>query len=617
MVVERAKVPSQVFACGKAKLGGASQRPNRAATGGLIRCATASLSLVACGDGNTAPVAAEQAAAALEVTQPQLALEQPTPFYRLDLRRDEGGTIELVRVSAAVLSEQPVPALSAPYLVFARAPDGAALAAVPLVFQQVLRSMARETDGGWSEQLTQLATSAGTVFVPALSDGQRLEVTTPDMQVALEVLAEELEPYSSLIEKAVSRPGLSHELGKLTQGLTNADLEARYPQIHFLLPGDGGELPAGFTYGGPLMDRSSSFNDAIAAGLDALAPTVRNSIQTIGEAQMAGEGYNLWGAALGPHLILNSNTLTRSSDITSTVVHEAAHNFVDLTSASAGALPSDSQVGLSDWSTDAARLASEIVSRFRLVNGLAGLWASLHQAGIAAKYATPYTGRGGGARTPPSAALDGGFASPYGSETVGEDIAEYVMSVQLPSSTSPNVCSRFSGVAMLSPALATSFAKLVVLRGVGALTQSAYGGCVGGISIGASQGIRLDGIGTFTDQFRAGFATGDSNDPVFNVLASGADDQLLLQLALDEPRASPLGLHRLDYVNFATIAFARSRSLYANDRTNEALASDSGLVLVTEFSTASVGGAVFGLTLQDAFGFDHYSSSYGTFAGDL
>jgi hypothetical protein len=576
-----------------------------------------------CGGGGGNPpstisvsISANSSSQALAETQPDLELLEPTPFYRLDLTQAEDGSLSLIHIDAPVLLQQPVPALLAEYLVVGYSAAGAAIEAVPLTFQRSALGSTWAEAGGWEEETTALTTGNATVFVPANSGVDHLDITTAGMRVVLPITEDSLPSIDDSISKA---NGLAHTWGTLREPLSSEQLAFRFANISFLSPGDEGRLPNDLLNGSGLVVRSEAMNEAIAKGLAAVAPTLLNSVQSVGVVKWAANAKKYDGRANGPHLVLDVDIMGDTDRVVRTLVHESAHNFTVLTRAAAlassGAAQAGSAVDIANWPPDIGKIAARLVSKFRLLEGLGTVWQDLHKAGVKAGYAADYQGDGWRSFLS-SDALSGGFASNYGSSNYVEDLAEYVQTVQVPSAEEPGACPRFAGVSLVTREVATTFAKVVLLRGVGAIAADAYDACVQGLALGSAPGIHFPGVRDFESGFHAGVVDNEGS-PVFDILAStDGNYKMLFQLALDSAQQSPLGLHRLGSIRLYNIMGRGVSGAYVgDDNVNDALASQTGLVLVTEFSKEHAAGAVFGLILQNAFGISQNYLPYGTFAG--
>ena len=196
------------------------------------------------------------------------------------------------------------------------------------------------------------------------------------------------------------------------------------------------------------------------------------------------------------------------------------------------------------------------------------------------------------------------------STSVWEDLAEYVGSVQAPSAATPGICPVFAGGGNLAPEFAIPYAKLALLLGVGAITDSSFNGCVQGTVLGQQSGIDFPGSTSFQSDLDAGFL----NERQSRILGSGPDSyRLLVEVELGSPGGSPLGLHRLSYIGLGNVGSSLSGAYLAHDNPFRARASERGFVLVTEATAERSTGAIFGLVFQNAVGVNTEFLPYGTF----
>ncbi len=293
-----------------------------------------------------------------------------------------------------------------------------------------------------------------------------------------------------------------------------------------------------------------------------------------------------------------------------TMVHEIAHNFTFLCNAG-GNHPEFSP---SDWPAQVSEAAQTLLGRFQLAAGLSTVFNGLHKSGIPEGLAMPYTvDETTWEGLSLADAQRGGFASPYGSVNEWEDIAEYVGSVQAPTSTTPGICPKFSGKVKLPESLSIPYAKLVFLRGVGAIDATSFASCAGSVHVAPSDGIHFPQI-AFTNGLKAGTLTLEDGGAGFAVYGAGPKTyEMLLEFPLREEGATPLGIHRFDSVSIFDFADGRGRVLLANEDPYLARASESGMMLVTEASSDRVTGFVFGLVLQNAAGLQTDYMPFGTF----
>jgi hypothetical protein len=580
----------------------------------IFRLLGAVLLLAACGDDPSSPTknapgpgASSEPEEAVRTTLPPFVLSEPAPFYRLDLARDENGSLSLASAERVELEQLPLPALSAEYLVVAYAGD-VVVSAVPLVFPDTVVSMGRDADSGAPVHGTTILTESVTsVFIEADASLDRIAVTTPSGDEPLEIAADDLPAEPSERKRAARATPSS--LGTSRQPITTEQLAFRYAHIRFLTAGDDALLPTKLLDGSSIVATTDAMNDVLADGLAKLAPAMLSSVQTIavvrwpaGSPQVSG----ILGMALGSQLVLNAD-LMADPEMVLTIVHEVAHNFTFLSEAAATNATSD----LAAWSEAARNAAASLVRRYRLVRGIAKTWEDLHATGVEAGLAVAYAPGNAWMSLSTSAARAGGFASPYGSTSPWEDLAEYAGSVQAPSTATPGICPVFAGGGTLAPKLAIPYAKLTLLLGVGAITESSFSGCVQGTVLGHQPGIDFPGAISFKSQLQAGYLNEKKS---FGILGAGPNSyQILVEVELDSPGGSPLGLHRLSYIGLSNVSSSLSGAYLSNDDPFLARASEQGLVLVTEATAERSTGAIFGLVFQNAVGINTDFLPYGSF----
>jgi hypothetical protein len=563
-------------------------------------------------DDDAGPPGAQSAPvtpAVLANTLPPFALATPESFYRLDLARAADGTVSLSGASLVELQQFPLPALSADYVVVGYA-GAQVVSAVPVAFPDTMQSM------GWSgaapvHQTVSLADSVASVFVEAAPGLDQIAVLAADGTVKLALTGAALPAPTS---NNRLQPQAGPPLGKTQEPIAREQLAFRYAHIHFLQAGDDKLLPSALLNGGIVISPTGAMNDTIANGIAKLAPGTLSAVQTLGVVRWpAGstDATSTLGMALGASLVLNAD-LMQDPEMELTIVHEIAHSFTFLSNAAATAQTKD----LSMWPDFVQNAALDTVKRFRLVKGLSDVWRQLHESGLKGGFTQPYTGSGPAWMSLADAdARAQGFASPYGSTSEWEDLAEYVGSVQSPSASTPGACPLFAGGGQLVPAVAIPYAKLVLLLGVGAISDMAFNTCVQGKTIAQQAGIQFPGSISFDTQPHAGYLTEDGGGNSYGVMANGPNSyQLLLEVAVDSASSSPLGLHRLDNIWLGNIRSNGVSGAYlGNDDSLLARVGEQGLVLFTEASTQRTAGAVFGLVLENAAGLNTDSFPFGSF----
>jgi hypothetical protein len=217
----------------------------------------------------------------------------------------------------------------------------------------------------------------------------------------------------------------------------------------------------------------------------------------------------------------------------------------------------------------------------------------------------------------PDLVLEAGFAAAYGSKSAREDMAKYVGTLQQPTGANPGPCARFGG-SRLDEARATTYAKLVLLSGVGLISDQNFLRCVQGTRIEPARGIDFGGVRKFQINVHAG-VVGQGSETAFDVLAEGPSNyEILIHLSLGAPK-SPLGLHLLEPLGLGDIGSGSENPilLLQGDNLQSARASAQGFVLVTENTSRGSKGAVFGLELNNAFDVPIEFWPFGMFSGSL
>jgi hypothetical protein len=574
---------------------------------------------VACGGGGdrdeTASGALEGAAdalsEALDTTLPDDALAAPEPFYRITLEAERDGTFQIRSAARVVLDRAPLPGFVAEHMLVSRASDGRLLDAVAIAFPTTGHDTVRDGDQIVHDEFA-LQQSAATAFLPASAEVDHIELVNPAMDVAVGITA------ADILAASAERPDASGSVPKLS----SANFQFLYRSIALLGPGDEERVPAQLFTTGSFVPITDAAFDIIADGLQDVMPIALNGVRHIGVVHWSAGSdeamQDLLGRSVGPYIVFSDVQLAdnrRTEEAIQTVVHETAHSFAALTSVGSG----PGTPATTAWPKDVLAAASSAVKRFELVGGIYTAWAALHDAGVKAGYATDYLPgpdawrelRGQQARI-----LDGGFAAAYGSSSPREDLATYVATLQHPTDAEPGPCARFGG-SRLDIDRATTYAKLVLLRGVGVVSDENFSRCVQGTTIQPAKGVNFGGNIKFQDSVQAG-KVGQGSDTEYLVLASGANTyKILIQVALQADK-SPLGLHLLEPLALSDIGsdFANQVLL---DNADLALsrASEQGFVLVSEYTTSGSKGAVFGLVLDNAFGTPIEFWPFGTFSGSL
>ncbi|HSU41255.1 MAG TPA: hypothetical protein VLJ38_16880 [Polyangiaceae bacterium] len=562
------------------------------------------------GDDDAANVSHSDPTAAVRETRPPFELGAQSAFYRLDLTRAADGTLSASGVELIDSAQYPLPSLSAEYLAVGYA-GNTVVSAVPLAFPETAIRVGFSA-GVPVHQTLELTDSTATVFVKADASLDRIAVVASSGQLALELRAADLPERTAQSHWGVQ--AAEAPTGRSQEPISREQLAFRYAHIRFLTAGDDKVLPAALLSGGFVISPTSTMNDTIADGIAKLAPALLSSVQMLAVVrfpQGSTEATSVLGQALGAQLVLNADMM-QDPEMPLTIVHEITHSFTFLSEAAATSNTKD----LSAWPVDVRNFALELVKRFRLVKGLPDVWSELHDSGVKAGYASPYTGNGNAWMSLTDlAARAGGFASPYGSTSEWEDMAEYVGSTQAPTATTPGICPSFAGGGQVTPDVSIPYAKLVLLLGLGAITEASFNTCVQGKTIQQQSGIDFPGAITFNSGLKSGYLAQDDGSTSYGILGSGRDSyQLLVEVSLDSKDASPLGLHRLDSIWLGNVGTPGLSAAYlGNDDTLLARAGERGLVLFTEANAQRTAGAIFGLVLQNAAAVNTDYLPFGTF----
>jgi hypothetical protein len=538
---------------------------------------------------------------------------------------------EVVRVDIAAGEHDPVPSVGGDYLVVAYAGD-AVVSAQPLHFASAGRMEAELEGGGMVLDVIMIDESPAVVFIPFDEAVTRVTVEDGMGAVVAEIGGDALPTMSF---RSYDNP-----------------ISDKYPHIEVLGAADGTRIPQAYYNEAKVetvLDPTPEQYVAILQGLDKLAPGVRAAITTIavveppnkgcvsvGTGGGTGCGYDengnakvipfcaseglvqndadgnalptgmISGGAIGSYQVLNTHTYPW----TSTVIHEGGHNFNNLVDGS--------QLDAAAWTPAQLAEARKLVRDYRLAGNLTQTWYDLHHS---AYQADP---DGVGEMPPPGqeltnwcsiddqAAVDAGFATPYGWSNVYDDIAEHIGQVAA-HGPAARVCAQFTGQSggEFPEHLAVPFAKLALLRQIGAITTQQFDACVQGVQIGrTSEGIEL-GDQVFTSELKAGYYEGEGTR-YFAILGQGVEQWQLLYEASVEEGESPLGVHKFGSISGLSLALfgIPANGVYLN-HPDTPRASDFGLLFITEASSTRVTGAVFHLTLQNAFG---QNTSYDAYA---
>ena len=544
----------------------------------------------------------------------------PLPMWRIDLMgsASEVSVASVDRITIAAGSVVPRPSLGGEYLVVSYA-GSEVIQAVPLHFATTADLLGTAADGEAFEIEVPIDTAPETVFLHADPAVDRVEILDASGAIADSLDAGDL-------------PSMSMRVSDL--------LGAKYDHIAFLESGEESQLPSVLLgeYVTNIVDPDPELAQQVLAGLSDIAPGTVAAVKQIAIVDMANygckplasacepdepQGPNFcdergvvfededgnrlpsgWtlGAAIGSTLFLNVETMDKSRY---TMVHEVTHCLNNLLDAAA------TGGGGSKWSPEAQAAAAETVQSNRLGAALTQVWARAHGTAESAGVAGSYFGDQWCAKSQ-ELAYDAGFATPYGGKKPKEDIAELTAQVQVRGADASVCQSLRAGGSELTEEHAIVYAKLVVLRELGAITQARFDACVGSVDIGGGPGIHLGETISFESETQSGWYEEDGVE-YFAITGEGPNTYKLAVRVETAAGQSPVGLHRLDAINFFNFAFANNGAFLAHDDPFRARASGSGLVLITEANEERTRGAIFALSFQNAFGVDTDAFPYSTF----
>jgi len=561
------------------------------------------------GGGESGGESASAIDGALTNTRPTHTSDTPIDYYRLDLMRDAAGAVTLSRIGMVESSTVPHPPLAAEYVAVARGGDGI-LSAIPLIFPGEMKVTTLSEAGAKTEESTAVEDSSVAVYIPNASEVDAIDVVDSSGESLLSLTADDLsQALTDNAQQSAVAPPPSHP-GTISQPLTSTQLALKFPHILYLEPGNEEFISTKLLDGdGYLIARTDTMNDLLAQGLEKLTPAVLSSITTVGVVRLGPDLAAVYGRTLGSTLVINE-TAFDNDQFENTLIHEATHCFTNLVDAAA----SWTGIGLSDWPDEVGTQAMATVSKYRLSGGFLEAWSDLHECSVEAGAASDYRGDEWDASDFSEAdAYAAGFSDRYGSNSPAEDVAMYVETTVTPTTPSPGICGEFTGLSEVTPEVSVPFAKLTLLSAVGAISESAYNACVKGAAYSNGPlGISFPGTIQFDTNLIAGFANTDGVR-YFDVIGSSGAYDFMIQLALENEDAVPLGMHRLDGIGLVNLTTPGLNGAYlANDDPDLARVGEQGFVLISEASSVQTKGFVFGLVLQNAVGFNTDYMPYGT-----
>lgn len=518
----------------------------------------------------------------------------PEPYLRIDLARS-GDTVT-VRHSRVVTRGRPVHSLNGDILAVGYAGD-TIVAATPVTFPNELRVAARSENGSVRSALA-VETSHASAFLPwseALTHVQLLDAAG-----------------SEIASVDVPREGTLK--GKVL-ALTQREFDAKFPEIDFIDASDTSfVLPPDLVedYSASLAEATPEVLEAVAIGLDLLAPATRAATTTIIAVHFDNLGVNASGQVVlglggAGEIYLNADFADPAlaerglslsiEELPRVIVHEATHNFVTLVEASALG-----ERWLTPWPSEAQQMARALVDQHRLAHGLLDYWRAIHVSAESAGLAGPYGPRP--PSTPLPELLTEGFATDYAPSSVQEDIAELVTEVQMERSEPSPVCQFFArqGGGLTAEA-SLLYTKAVFARHLGLVTDRRFRQCTAGLTVSPQgDGIFLEGAASslaLTDDVTAGTIE-EAGVRSLGLRASDGASGYRTLLRVADPEGRPLGLHRLDFVRVNNTRTAANAFLAAHDEVNLARASASGLVFITDAGPERVEGIILMLSMHNA-----------------
>ncbi len=473
------------------------------------------------------------------------------------------GELDVVTVAAT-----PVPAAAAEFMVVARDGDEV-VDARPVHFPTEILEEFEDGDGVSSP----IEDASEVVFIET-SAVDRIELLAPGGEV---LDAVEPEP--------LARDGV---------GLRDGEMPDAIGHVRVLGPGELEVLPPNLSNRlARVVEPNERFYDVIREGLERSTPAVASAVRTVAVVEYADPENAPLASTWGSSFVINKASLERENLVT-TVVHEAAHNFHFLLDTADAPEPHDT------WPADVLERALATAEEYRLGRGVPSVWKQMHESAQRFNLALPYLGnawRG----TSDADAIGGGFASAYGRRHWGEDIAEYIETVQMPE-YGEGACPRLKARATVDEEIAISYVKLNLLQGIGGISRSRFDQCIGGLGIDDSPGIHLgDGVLSLRQGLDAGY-TEYEGVPWFAFVGEDGDGYGVAVRVYAPNGDDALGIHRLDAITLFRDWTALPGVFVDHDDPIYARASGEGFVVITEASNERTRGAIIGLTLLNAFG---------------
>ena len=366
----------------------------------------------------------------------------------------------------------------------------------------------------------------------------------------------------------------------------------------------------------PITEMSDAQRERLASALRLATPDTLAAARYVVVASFGPRVSGLLGFAVGSTLVVRADLIEgEGRTLEFTAVHELAHVFDTFLGLSGS--PQDVDAFLAGLDVEAANVArrhiQDRVRRRRFDRPLTQIFGEL--MGVArGQGLTEETYCG---RLEPAAcwlgkderAYAAGAAIPYGVATLAEDVASWVHTVHALAETQvsmAHLCSEMAAAPDIRQrGHLLAYAKLAVLRGVGAITEADFDACVGAFPIPRPQqpGIYLhrgDEVFAMPMAVQAGWSN-VLGFPMFSVLAGTGDGQYrgLIQVQAPTQLRFPSRMIALADINAVTVGMPLSGFFLSHEtELGRARASRSGLVLFTELSTERVEGVILFLELQ-------------------
>ncbi|MEZ4475323.1 MAG: hypothetical protein R3F60_31920 [bacterium] len=374
-----------------------------------------------------------------------------------------------------------------------------------------------------------------------------------------------------------------------------------------------------------VVDPPSELNatqlDRLQKALHLVTPETLESVRYVVIGTFSERASGLHGFAVGNALALQRYLVEESGEregrLEFTVIHELAHTYDAYLGRSTAPRAIDAFLaGLDPESAAAAR--QKIRDRIRarrfdrsLRDTFIDVMNTANELGLANETFCGDLEPVSCWRNKNERAYAAGIATPYGLSTPAEDVASWVHTTHgLPASRIPqaHLCSELRSARDLSTrGHLLAYIKLAILRGVRAITDETFRGCVGNFPIPHAdrKGIFLywqsdQTVLPLSQDVQAGWSVVDGT-PMFSVLASTADMnyRALIQVLAPAAGRFPSRLATLADINVVTVEMPLS-GFFLSHATEPGLArgSQSGIVAFTELSRERVEGLIFFLKLQ-------------------